>query len=367
MLGRVAKVGELWQSRSMEERTTAPARPARLPSLDGLRGIAALAVTVYHARSELWVVGLAQNPQGLLSRAYLAVDFFFMLSGFVIAAAYEERMLAGMSLRQYALIRLRRLYPILQIGTLLGVLAMPFWHWTFNPWLAFVGSVTLIPFLGSAAVLYDLNVPAWSIAYELVANAAHFLFVRRLTLPVLAVVLVIGALGTVYFGLRNGNLNLGWNRDVAGGVVRTIFGFSLGLLAFRLPISWVPKVPAWCCGLVLAVLLALPRLSGIGRIQDMLVVLLAFPPLLVLSIRSVTGPAWLTAAFRGLGRLSYPLYAVHFPILIGAAGIATSVGHPVTIMSVAAGIAVLLAVGIDRFVPVSLGGSALPAPARAIA
>src|SRR5690242_20549587 len=96
-------------------------QPARqhFPALDGLRGVAALAVVVFHFME--MVIG--NYSQLFIGHGWLAVDFFFCLSGFVIGYAYDDR-IGAMGLRKFARVRLIRLHPMVVFGSVLGLVAL---------------------------------------------------------------------------------------------------------------------------------------------------------------------------------------------------------------------------------------------------
>jgi peptidoglycan/LPS O-acetylase OafA/YrhL len=102
---------------------TAPAK-SHYVILDGLRGVAALMVVVFH----LFEAHAGGDPQKqIINHGYLAVDFFFLLSGFVVAYAYDDRW-GGMSVGRSYKRRLVRLQPMIIIGTLIGAALLGFQH-----------------------------------------------------------------------------------------------------------------------------------------------------------------------------------------------------------------------------------------------
>src|SRR6516225_9704176 len=92
------------------------------PILDGLRGVAAILVIIYHLFEAYYPVP-AHHPE---HHGYLAVDFFFLLSGFVVGYAYDDRWEKGMSVWDFFKIRLIRLHPLVLLGVLIG--AIGFWY-----------------------------------------------------------------------------------------------------------------------------------------------------------------------------------------------------------------------------------------------
>lgn len=275
-------------------------KSGRLAGLDALRGIAALCVLVYHA-----------SEQGS-SNAYLAVDFFFMLSGYVMARTYEPRLAGGMVPLQFVRARLVRLWPTMFLASLVGLPWLFSWvppEWAVPIALA---NLLLIPSLMQNR-LFLLNGPAWSILFELGANAAHAAGLWRLSNKRLVALIVLAAGSLAWFASTQ-TLELGSRPDtVPGGIARVLTSYMIGMLLWRL---WRDRPP-------LAVsapftLLAMPgffvasaMLSGQSWQSDLLFVLALCPMLLAGGLRiERPGPllAW-------LGEISFPLYAVHGPTL----------------------------------------------------
>jgi peptidoglycan/LPS O-acetylase OafA/YrhL len=287
--------------------------------LDGLRGIAALAVILYHASQFL-----AGRPSK--TPAYLAVDFFFMLSGFVVCAAYGHRLDSGLTWRRFLAIRFIRLGPMLVIGALLGGLV-----WTLNrfketPPLAALGDGLLITL--SAALLlpgglllglqaYPADNPIWSLFFEILANALYAVRIRARavlwTAATLACVLVLG-----FAGWRWGSLEtFGFNDPVTFllGLPRVIVPFALGVLIYRRGFHrFFAGCPAWLPALLLALVLGFG--SRPAWIFDLAATLLAFP-LVVAAGAGSRVAGWGQRLTSLSGELSYPAYLVHQPILRG--------------------------------------------------
>jgi peptidoglycan/LPS O-acetylase OafA/YrhL len=223
------------------------------------------------------------------------VDFFFLLSGFVIAAAYERRLIEGMTVGALARIRLIRLYPMILLGLLLGV-AWPLVRLAGgDPGAAGLGAVLfsfarsllLAPPPGIDPVgvgIFPLNGPMWSLAFELADNFAYVLIVRRLTLPVLIAIVAVSALLVASLPFGSG-LDAGSEpNDFWWGVPRTTFGFFAGVLIYRLKgMGRLPSLgaPVWALfpghrgplpGLPAILILganapASPRLDGLSRLS----------------------------------------------------------------------------------------------------
>ncbi len=157
--------------------------------LDGLRGIAAIAVMIYHYTQH--------NGLHYFAGAWVAVDLFFILSGFVIAHSYTQKISGGMSFRNFLSIRLIRLGPLYLLGLAIGLVAIavsasntPIFPVSSKEittaallglfWLPYFNNESW-PFGGESisGPAFPLNDPAWSLFFELVANVAFFIYVQR--------------------------------------------------------------------------------------------------------------------------------------------------------------------------------------------
>lgn len=304
--------------------------------LDGLRGVAAVMVVVFH----LFEAHAGGDPQRqIVNHGYLAVDFFFLLSGYVVAYAYDDRW-GRMSLRGFALRRLIRLQPMVVLGSLIGALLFAFQDFAIFPKAASAsaGHVVLVMLLGFVMVplpkfadlrgwdeIYPLNGPAWSLFYEYVANALYALGVRRLSDRWLGVLVAIaaGALLHLAVGGPRGDLIGGWALDPAGiriGLTRVTYPFFAGVLLMRLGGRVrTPRSFALSAAL-LVVALALPRFGGTDRLwlnglYEALCVILLFPLIVAIGAGDKTERGPSIALARFFGNLSFPLYITHYPLI----------------------------------------------------
>lgn len=270
--------------------------PQRFHTLDALRGIAAVAVMLFHGGADAPLV---------TARGYLAADLFFALSGFVLAHAYQQRLRDGLSPLAFFKARLIRIYPLFLLGAVIGYLLWP-------------GSLLvllMIPTPSPGGMLFSNNVPLWSLLFELIANLGWALFAVRLRLPVL---LVMAALFAALFFpavIAAGHADLGafW-ASALPGLARTFFSFTLGLILFRLfergGNLQFNTARGW---LLLPLLLAIliPATSD-QALADIATLCLALPLIVWLGARwQVKGRA---LADR-IGGISFPLYCIHAPIL----------------------------------------------------
>jgi peptidoglycan/LPS O-acetylase OafA/YrhL len=285
----------------------------RYEALDGLRGIAALSILWLHIRQAQWFSTWPPN-------APLSVDFFFCLSGFVIAHAYEERLKATMGFWRFAKQRLLRLTPLSILGALLGggVLLLHSFAThdvpAINVAAATALNVVMLPsfgLIGDKPEVFATDGPLWSLFWELLINAAFALAALRLTTPRLVSLVLVGAALTVWTSVsQRRGLDVGsLNSTFILGFCRVLFPFSCGVLIHRLPVTRSRLWPALAA--LLFVLLLGP---GIGAIGQALAVLVAFPLIVWLGAGAQVGPR-IGSACLWIGRLSYPLYAVHEPLV----------------------------------------------------
>lgn len=297
-------------------------KQARFSALDGLRGFAAMGIVVYHGVD---LIGLRA------ASGYLAVDFFFCLSGFVIAAAYEQRLLAGEKLSRFVVARLTRLYPVYLLGMAVGLfyaVTTLSWRGTNVEPLNFVGSLALgLVFLPSPPDLvqsfstrtFPFAIQAWSLFYELAANLFYAATVGFLTTARLVLILLLTLPFLVHAAFSFGSLDLGaeWI-TMPAGFARSFFSFFAGVLVFRLrPRGLVlPAWSAWVCVIVLlAVLYVAPGSAGLRAAYDLIVAILVFPALTLAASCVSEGPRN-RAIFSFAGAASYPLYILHGAFLM---------------------------------------------------
>jgi len=305
--------------------------------LDGLRGVASLMVVAFHL-FEAYSGGIPQNQ--IINHGYLAVDFFFLLSGFVVAYAYDARWSAGMTQWAFYKRRLVRLQPMIIAGSLLGAGLFSFQHFSIFPkidaataWqiiMVMVIGFTMIPLAPSADIrgwseTYPLNGPAWSLFYEYVANILYAVGLRKLSNKALGGLVVLAGLALIHLAVfgKRGDLIGGWALDAEGiqiGLTRVIFPFFAGVLLMRL--GKRIKVPHGfaICSLLLIAALSLPRFGGtenlwLNGLYEAGCVILLFPLIVAIGAgeKQVDGVSVRIARF--FGDLSYPLYITHYPLI----------------------------------------------------
>jgi len=325
----------------------------RLPLLDGMRGIAAIMVMLFHEAG--------QHGQEQLFDGFLAVDFFILLSGYVIARTYEPRFWAGLGVRQFIWNRSKRLYPLMALGTVIGA----FQYWLGMGWSGLAGMFVLgllfIPHIGSA-YLYPLNTPQWSLLFEFLLNLVHAAVLHRLGWRCLIAAGAICAAALAVSAQRLGTLNLGFSPALLWiGGFRLAYTYIVGiLLARHFNPAHLNGGAGWRTPLLLLALLILipAQLTGSGRwLAQYGIIVAGFPLLLVLALRT-KAPDAAAPLLDWLGRMSFPLYAVHLPLL-GLAALVAKANPDLALPVRLAG--VVLALGVAAW----LGGTRLGGkPAR---
>ena len=307
--------------------------------LDGLRGVAALLVICYHIFE-----GFATSPLDQhFNHGYMAVDFFFILSGFVIGYAYDDRWKTTLTLKGFFKRRLIRLHPMVIMGALLGAVSYCIqgsvkWDGTQVPFtmvlIALLLNLFLLPVVPGTGAdvrgnneMYPLNGPSWSLFFEYIGNILYALFIRKFSTRALTVLVIAAAAGLASFGISNlsgyGHLGVGWSMidyNLLGGFLRLMFSFSVGLLMSRIFKPAKVKGAFWICSAVLAVLFTVPHLGGTDRLwinglYESVCAIMIFPALVWLGASGKTTDKVTSTVCKFLGDISYPLYVVHYPLM----------------------------------------------------
>lgn len=293
----------------------------RYDGLDGLRGVAALAVVLFHVGrwiNEPWF------PHG-----YLAVDFFFCLSGFVMAHAYEPRLASGMGMAAFAHRRWVRLWPLIALSMALGAMfgvAKAVLNLPGADNLAGVASATilgllLVPMFWGAHESYldrvfPLNGPAWSLFFEVFANLVWASVARWLSTRLLICVAALSGALLLLGGLKLGHLDFGAHTATFWlGFPRVFFSFTLGLLIYRLHSSQRSRLksPIWIAAIPLLLALSAP-VHPWQVVFEAVAVAVIFPLIVLASAAQPEAEGAAGAAWRFSGDISYPLYALHAPL-----------------------------------------------------
>lgn len=295
--------------------------------LDGLRGVAAIGVVIYHFMEEV----ITDYSKNFIGHGHLAVDFFFCLSGFVIAYAYENR-IEKVGFWNFLKLRLIRLHPMIILGAILGLLAF-----LFDPFatyqnlysfketvIIFFASIFLIPikvmperFLN----LFPLNAPSWSLFWEYIANIAYALFLFKLGKKILIILTVLAAIALCYIGYTHKTLSGGWGWYNGAnelifwdGGIRLLFSFLMGMLIYRA--NWIikNKIGFIGLGILLFATLVTPYSEQWNWLIEPLTVLLVYPLLVALGA-GTTVKNGLKKLCNFSGNISYPLYTTHFAVI----------------------------------------------------
>ena len=288
--------------------------------LDGLRGVAAISVVVYHFMEFV----VPDYHDSFIAHGHLAVDFFFCLSGFVIAYAYDHR-IGQIGAWQFMKLRLIRLHPLVMIGSLIGLITFvydPFINlyakYAGKTFLMFIASCLLIPFPTVTERYFNffhLNPPTWSLFWEYIANIFYALILFKLRRGAMRILLIVAAILLCYETYQSGYLGVGWGGDnFWGGGIRVFYSFLAGILLFRL--NWVLKsrIGFPVISLLLLLTFMIPFAEKTNYFVDPLVVLLYFPFLVALGAGARLTSGW-ERICKFLGDISYPLYMIHYPFM----------------------------------------------------
>ncbi len=285
-------------------------------TLDGLRGIAALAIVIFHFME--WI--FPDPGKNFIGHGFLAVDFFFCLSGFVIGYAYDDR-IRKIGAGEFFKSRLIRLHPLVVLGSVLGLLGFlldPFApSLTYDAGklgLLFVCSVFLIPLPVMQERffnLFALNAPSWSLFWEYVANIIYAFVLYKVGRRSLGALTILAAAGICLVSYRAGNLLGGWSKDnFFDGGARVAYSFSAGLFLYRS--NWIIKNKLGFGGLATLLFLAfiMPSFKW-NWLVEALTVLFYFPLIVSLGAGSRLAAQWKKVC-QFSGNISYPLYMTHY-------------------------------------------------------
>jgi peptidoglycan/LPS O-acetylase OafA/YrhL len=301
--------------------------------LDGLRGVAAIMVLLLH-----WFEG---HGKPLFGSGLLAVDFFFILSGFVVALAYEKKLIADGKSAQFIRQRFIRLYPMIAAGVVLGFMRFAMLAYQESGTAVdatlmtqLVGGLAMIPFdlSGGVSTFFPLNNALWSLHFEFIAYFAFWLIlyrVRTAGLAAIAIVAIVGcyAWASMTFGpvgvrSANGDNPTGYLHALS----RVAFSFTLGMIIFRLRDRFAElALPGgrWLALLLIAALV-MPR-EILPPLFVMALLAIVFPYIIAAGTKvAPSGP--LTGVEKFLGDLSYPLYALHIPLIWTMSGACKTLG-----------------------------------------
>lgn len=309
--------------------------------LDGLRGVAALMVIWYHVFEGYAFAG--GTTIDTFNHGYLAVDFFFILSGFVIGYAYNDRWGKNFTMKDFIKRRLIRLHPMVIMGAVVGTITFYIqgsvqWDGTHigisMVMLSLLCTIFFIPAMPGVGYevrgngeMFPLNGPCWSLFFEYIGNILYALFIRRLSNKALTIVVVLLGVALASFAIFNvsgyGNIGVGWTLDgvnFIGGLLRMLFPFSMGMLLSRNFKPMKLRGAFWICTLVMIALFAVPYLEGTesictNGIYEAFCIITAFPILLWIGASGTTTDKKSTQICKFLGDISYPIYVIHYPFM----------------------------------------------------
>ena len=321
----------------------------RYEILDGLRGVAAVLVVSFH----LFETYFHMSPDQPINHGYLAVDFFFVLSGFVIGYAYDDRW-DKMTTWAFFKRRLIRLHPMVVFGTFFGALMFYFGSSAEfpmikeTPWwmvlLVMFWCFTLIPLPNTMdirgwAETNPLNGPAWSLQWEYIANILYALFIRKFSKLALGICVAIFAIMTIILCLNIDVFGFlearswasytvigGWSTtpdQLQVGLTRLLYPFFSGLLVQRIGKLIKVKGGFWWCSLMIVVLFCMPWM-GLGPegearwtngLYEAFCILICFPLIVAMGAGSSVKGGKSEAINKFLGDISYPLYITHYPLI----------------------------------------------------
>lgn len=311
----------------------------RYEILDGLRGVAAVMVIWFHFFEAFATSAVDQG----VNHGYLAVDFFFVLSGFVLGHAYDGRWKKGLTPGRFMLRRVVRLEPMVVLGVVLGALAYVIqgcvrWDGTaVSPLMIVTASLLgllMIPVWPGCGAdvrgngeMFPLNGPAWSLFFEYIGSVLYATVLHRLSTRALAFVAALSgaALAATAFMDLSGacNVGLGWSLGgwgALGGMLRLTFSFSAGLLLARLLRPRRVRGAFWIAAVVIVAAMLCPYVGGpqpsvFNAAYDSLCTLVVFPAVVALGACGVTTDRTSGSICEFLGRISYPVYMIHYPVM----------------------------------------------------
>lgn len=275
----------------------------------------------------------------MINHGNLAVDFFFMLSGYVMAHAYDDRW-DTMSVMDFFKRRVVRLHPMIILGMTIGALCFYFQESAYFPRIAdtplwqliliMLVGYTLMPVpsfmdIRGWSEMHPLNGPAWSLFYEYIANVLHALVLRQLSKRALSIVVFLSAVALVHMAVTSpqGDIVGGWSlspEHLRIGVTRLMYPYTAGMLLRRILRPGKGKNTFLLTSLLLIGILSVPRIGGYDHLwanglYDSLSVILVFPLIMHLGASGEVKSKWASKVCTFLGDISYPIYIIHFPFV----------------------------------------------------
>jgi peptidoglycan/LPS O-acetylase OafA/YrhL len=305
------------------------------PILDGLRGVAAIMVVAFHICEASSTSRLDQ----VINHGYLAVDFFFLLSGFVVGYAYDDRW-GKMTIWGFFKIRLVRLQPMVVMGMIIGAICfyfqasglwpvihtVPVWKMIIVMLIGF----TLIPVPSSLDIrgwseMHPLDGPGWSLFYEYVVNILYGVFIRKFSKTALSILVFLAGCALIHLAVtgKSGDVIGGWSLEpeqILIGSSRVMYPFFAGLLLSRTAkITHMKSAFLWC-SLLIIIVLSIPRIGGSGHlwmngIYESVIIIFIFPLIVFLGAGGEVKSKYGSGICKFLGDISYPIYITHYPLI----------------------------------------------------
>lgn len=298
-----------------------PSRIHRFLALDSLRGICACLVALFHLQS---TSSLTTNV--FVRNSWVFVDFFFVLSGFVIACGYRDRLRDGYPVGNFLWLRFFRLYP-LHLFVMMVFLAFELT----KPYLNHLGVMTTPTFSSPREIsqfFYSLlmihifgldsqivwNGPSWSIAAEFWAYVTMAFIIKALPMRVFITPLIVCGFSLIVLRF-DGSTFL--ERTYSMGLVRCLYGFSLGMIFFgifesvyafgRRGLIVGTILELVCCCACIAFVIVLPR----GPMMLLAPVIFASTVLVFAFEAGMISRILKLRLLTFLGAISYSIYMVH--------------------------------------------------------
>lgn len=303
--------------------------------LDGLRGVAAVMVVAFH----IFEASATSHFNQIINHGYLAVDFFYVLSGFVIGYAYDDRwgkLTSGGFFKR----RLIRLHPMVVMGMIVGAIGFYFQASNLFPainqtpvWkmlLVMLIGFTIIPVPLSLDIrgwheMHPLNGPGWSLFFEYVANILYALFIRKFSNKALSVLVFIAGCALIHLAVTSpkGDIIGGWSvepEQLRIGVTRLMYPFFAGLLLSRMVKPTQVKHAFLLCSVLIILILSFPRVGGaehlwVNGLYDSLSIIILFPLIVYLGASGEIKGKFTSKISKFLGDISYPIYITHYPLI----------------------------------------------------
>ena len=331
---------------SMNQKNVYLSSKPRYEILDGLRGVASVAVVLFH----LFETYASSAATQIINHGYLAVDFFFVLSGFVIGYAYDDRW-DRMSIGGFFKRRIVRLHPMVIAGTVIGACLYFFGQGEVSPAIGNVPAwkIVLVFFMACLMIpcgqkmdirgwneTNPLNGPTWSLMWEYIGNILYAFVFRRLQNIMLAILVAFAGFCTLDLCL---NLNVfdllteargskiytpigGWSltsEQLYIGATRLFYPFLCGLLLSRLKSSIKVKGGFWWCSVMLVAALSVPCVGGpdniLNGVYNSFCIIVLFPLIVIIGAGSEIKGGRSAGICNFLGEISYPLYLTHYPLM----------------------------------------------------